>query len=254
MTDFVPLGSAAVAAAFTVALARQYASRRRFYQLIWTVSMSLFALGAFLEFVMSSVAVTGPLFDLYYLSIGPPVGLLGSGVVFLLRPRLGKYVLYAIAGLSALLLASVIVWPADISGLVTGAPGTPKTYQQWFESSVAYGISYAVSAFAEVPRDITQVLNFLGALLVIGGGVLSFGLDRKRYYALLIAAGALMNAIGGIMLGVFGIPEAFLYFEFVGIVTFYAGFVLSSRFVLRTALRPSPTGMTSPGITHSKDQ
>lgn len=235
MSDLVPLGSAIVAAVFTVSLARQYSRRRKFHQLVWTVSMALFSLGALLEFVMSSAAVTGPLFDLYYVSIGPQVGLLGAGVVYLLRPRFGKYVLYFVLALSAALLGSVLVWPVDISGLVTGVPGPAMTYQQWFQSSVVYGIYYAVSAFAEMPRDVTQVLNTLGTILVVGGGIFSFVLDRKRHYALLIALGALMNAIGGIMLGILGYPDVFLYFEFIGIVVFYVGFVMSSRFVFRAA-------------------
>ena len=109
MVELIPLGSAVVAGIFTVTLARQYASRKRLYQLIWTVAMVLFSLGAFLEFVMSAVTVTGPLFDLYYVSIGPETGLLGAGVVYLLRPRFGKYVLYAVIALSAALVASVFV-------------------------------------------------------------------------------------------------------------------------------------------------
>ena len=243
MSDFVPLGSAVVASAFALTLARQYAARRRLHQLIWTVSMSLFAVGAFLEFVMSSVGVSGPLFDLFYLSIGPQVGLLGSGVVYLMKPRVGRYVLYAVLALSASLLVSVVIWPVDLSGVVGGTTLPAKTYQQWFQTSVAYGISYAVAAFAEVPRYITQALNSVGALLVIGGGAFSFALDRRRRYALVIAVGALMNAAGGIMLGVYGIPEAFLYFEFTGIVVFYLGFVMSSRFVSRLMppANPSPS-------------
>lgn len=195
--------------------------------------MSLFALGAFLEFVMSFAVVTGPLFDLYYISIGPETGLLGAGVVYLLRRRLGEYVLYVTYALSATLIFSVIIWPVDISGLVLGAPGPAMTYQQWFDSSAVYGIYFAVSAFAAVPRDLTMILNSLGAVLVVGGGLFSFAVDRHRYYALLIAAGALMNAIGGILLGVLGIPDVFFYFEFLGIVLLFLGFLMSSRFVYR---------------------
>jgi hypothetical protein len=249
LSDFVPLASAAVATIFTVTLARQYSRRRKLHQLIWTVAMALFALGAFLEFVMSSVNVTGQLFDLYYISIGPEVGLLGAGVVYLLRPRFGRYILYAVLVLSVALLASVFIWPVDISGVVTGVPGPVMTYQQWFQSSVVDGISYAVAAFAEVPRDITQILNGLGAILVIGGGVLSFAMDRKRYYALLIALGALMNAVGGIMLGVFGDPDVFLYSEFLGIVFFYIGFVMSSRFVFRATPAPNAPAVGVPIIS-----
>lgn len=124
-----------VAGVFAITLARQYLSRRKLHQLIWTVSMSLFALGAFLEFVMSFAVVTGPLFDLYYVSIGPETGLLGAGVVYLMRRRLGEYVLYVVGVLSACLIVSVLIWPVNISGLVLGAPGPAMTYQQWFQTS-----------------------------------------------------------------------------------------------------------------------
>lgn len=207
----------------------------------------LFALGAFLEFVMSTVTVTGPLFDLYYVSIGPETGLLGAGVVYLLRPRLGKYVLYAVIALSAALLISVAVWPVGLSGVVTGVPGPALTYEQWFQSSVVYGIAFAVGAFAAVPREITMVLNVAGAILLVGGGLFSFAVDRKRYYALLIAAGALMNAVGGILLGILGIPGVFFYFEFLGIVLFFLGFLMSSRFVFRREAAKASQVPASPG-------
>lgn len=248
MAEFISLGSALTATAFATALASQYLPKRRFYQLIWTVSMSLFALGAFLEFLMSSVVVTGPLFDFYYLIIGPQVGLLGAGVVYLLRPRLGKYVLYVVVALSASLIISVLLSPINISGLVTGILGPAMTYQQWFQVSVVYGIYFAVAAVGVVSRDLTMVLNYLGAVLVVGGGILSFVVDRRRYYALLIAAGALMNAVGGILLGILGDPDVFLYFEFFGVVLFFSGFLLSSRFVAKSAGASPATIATLPGI------
>ena len=251
MVEIIPLGSAIVAGIFTVTLARQYSSRKRFYQLIWTVGMALFAAGAFLEFVMSLVTVTGPLFDLYYLLIGPETGLLGAGVVYLLRPRLGKYVLYATVALSVALVLSVFAWPVDLSGLVTFMPPPLETYQQWFQTSVVYGIGFAVGAFATMPRDITMVLNVAGAILVVGGGFLSFVVDRRRYYALLIAAGALMNAVGGILLGILNMPGVFFYFEFFGIVLFFIGFIMSSRFVIKSLPVAS---FAAPSLTRSKSE
>lgn len=244
MVELVPLGSAIVAGVFAVTLARQYRSRRRLHQLIWTVSMILFSLATFLEFVMSVVTVTGPLFDLYYLLIGPETGLLGAGVVYLMRPRLGKYVLYAVIALSACLVVSVAVWPVDLSGLVAGL-SPPATYQQEFQSSVVNAISYAVSAFAAVPRGITMVLSIAGAILVVGGGVLSFVLDRRRTYALVIAFGALMDAVGGILLGMLGDPEVFFYFEFLGIVFLFLGFLMSSRGAFKTS--PVQGGQSAAG-------
>jgi vacuolar-type H+-ATPase subunit I/STV1 len=195
--------------------------------------MSLFALGAFLEFVMSLVTVTGPLFDLYYVLIGPQVGLLGAGVVYLLKPRLGKVVLYMVAALSVCLVLAVLAWPVDLTGLVTSTSGPEITIQQSFRSSVVDGISYAVAAFGQVPRGFTMILDTVGAILVVGGGILSFIIDRSRLYALIIAVGALMNAIGGILLGIVGYPDVFFYFEFLGIVLLFLGFLMSTNFVVR---------------------
>jgi hypothetical protein len=244
LVDIIPLGSSLVAAVFAATLARQYLGRRRPYQLIWTLSMVLFSVGAFLEFVMSFVTVSGPLFDFYYVLVGPETGLLGAGVIYLLRPRIGKYIVYGVAALSACLVASVFVWPVDLTGSVLGQPGPVMTFQQWFQSSVVDGIYFSVGAFAAVPRDFTQVLNYVGSIMVIGGGLLSFVLDRRRVYALLIVAGALMNAVGGILLAFYNYPDIFLYCEFTGIVLLYLGFYASTKFISRT----SKTGKVEEGL------
>ena len=191
--------------------------------------MVLFCLGAFVEFIMSLTTVTGPLFDLYYVLIGPEVGLLGAGVLYLVRPRVGRFLLSSVAVLSAVLLVAVLVWPVNLSGLATTFPAT--TYQQEFQSSVVNGISDAVSTFNQVPRGITMILNSIGAILVIGGGIYSWIVDRRRRYALIITLGALMNAAGGILLGILNYPDVFFYFEFLGILLLFLGFVQSNRFV-----------------------
>jgi hypothetical protein len=102
-----------------------------------------------------------------------------------------------------------------------------------------------------MPRDITMVLNVAGAILVVGGGFLSFVVDRRRYYALLIAAGALMNAVGGILLGILNMPGVFFYFEFFGIVLFFIGFIMSSRFVIKSLPVAS---FAAPSLTRSKSE
>ena len=143
------------------------------------------------------------------------------------------FLVVAAAALSACLVVSVAIWPVNLSGLVAGL-SPPATYQQEFQSSVPNAISYAVSAFAAVPRGITMVLSVAGAILVVGGGILSFVLDRRRTYALVIALGALMDAVGGILLGIFGDPEVFFSFEFLGILFLFLGFLMSSRGAFRT--------------------
>jgi hypothetical protein len=75
----------------------------------------------------------------------------------------------------------------------------------------------------------------------VGGGILSYVVDRRRRYALVIALGALMNAIGGILLAFLNYPDLFLYFEFLGIVLLFLGFLMSSTFVSRSAAEVAET-------------
>lgn len=183
--------------------------------------MALFTLGAFLEFVMNP-GVLGPsesLVKLYYLTVGPQVSLLGTGVLLLISPRWGRRVLSVIVTFSALLLVLGSVAQIDISYAL-----------QSFQSSVVFGIRDVAHAFPGPVRLLTVGLNIYGAITLIGGSFLSFALDRRRTFTLLIAAGGLLNAVGGTLLGIFGDPNIFLEFEFLGAVALFAGFLMSYRF------------------------
>jgi hypothetical protein len=79
--------------------------------------MALFTLGVFLEFLMNP-GILGPsesLVKLYYLTVGPQVSLLGTGVVLLVSPRWGRRLLSVVAGLSVLLVILGTFSPIDIS-------------------------------------------------------------------------------------------------------------------------------------------
>ncbi len=237
MITYIPLATTVVATVFTFTIAKQYRSRHRLYQLIWVAAMALYALGAFMEFTMSYAGVSASLFKVYYLSVGPQVGLLGSGVIYLLSPRLGGYALAVVALLSIALVAIGSVASIDLSGAQSA-------------TSVMAGISIALNAFPADARALTMALNSLGAVLLLGGALFSFAVNRKRVYALVLFAGGMMNTIGGILLGVMNNSDGFLEFEFAGVVLLFLGFLMSYRFVkrvehpttLENATEPSPRG------------
>jgi len=184
--------------------------------------MTLFTLGAALEFLMNP-GILGPseqLMKLYYLSVGPQVSLLGTGVLLLISQRWGRPALYIIVVISALLLILGIVSHVDISQAIKS-----------FQTSVVFGIDAASHSFPESVRCLTVGLNIYGALTLIGGSLYSFIRDRRRTFALMIAAGGLLNAIGGTLLGIFGNPDIFLEFELFGAIALFAGFIMSYRFV-----------------------
>ena len=222
MITYIPLATTVVATVFTFMIAKQYRSRHRLYQLIWVAAMALYALGAFMEFAMSYAGVSTFLFKVYYLSVGPQVGLVGSGVIYLLSPRLGRYALGVVAVLSIALVVIGSVANIDLSG-AQAASSTP----------VMSGISTGLNAFPADAGALTTTLNSLGAILFLGGALFSFAVNRKRVYALVLFAGGLMNTIGGILLGLLNNSDAFLEFEFAGVVLLFLGFLMSYRFVKR---------------------
>jgi hypothetical protein len=222
LVTYIPLLTTLISAAFTGLLWNQFRERRKLHQLVWAVAMALFTLGAALEFLMNP-GILGPsesLIKLYYLTVGPQVSLLGTGVLLLISQRWGRPVLYVVVVISVLLLILGIVSPLDISQVIAS-----------FQTSVVFGIDAATQSFPESVRSITVGLNIYGAITLIGGSLYSFIRDRRRIFALMIVAGGLLNAIGGTLLGIFGNPDIFLEFELLGAMALFAGFIMSYRFV-----------------------
>ncbi len=186
----LPGVAAAASAAFAVAVLRQYAARRRPYQLAWGIALSMFTVAS-LALMAGVVAGWSPVsFKLYYL-FGAVLNVpwLALGTVELLA---GMAVRRAyLAALAAFTLVSVVlvalarVTAADLAGrlLPEGKEFLPV----------------AVRALAVVG-------NTVGTLVVVGGAVAS-GLAmrsrrdlRPRFEGtLLIALGVLLAASGGVL-------------------------------------------------------
>ena len=190
------------------------------HQLVWAVAMVLFTLGALLEFLMNP-GVVGPnlvTIKMYYLTVGPQVSLLGTGVVLLMSPKWGRRALAVVVALSAILIALGIIATVDVTQIAGS-----------FQSYVVFGIVALDQSFPPSVRIVTEALNTYGAIVLIGGSLVSFLLDRRRTYALLIVLGGLLNAVGGILLGIFSNPDLFLEFELLGAISLFAGFFMSYR-------------------------
>lgn len=156
---------------------------------------------------------------LYYLTVAPQVSLLGTGVLLLLSPKWGRRILPGIVALNVALIVVGTLAEIELSGAMES-----------FQSSVVFGIRDAARSFPRPVRVLTIGLNIYGAITLIGGALLSFILNRRRTYALLIAAGGLLNAVGGTLLGILGDPNLFLEFELLGAAALFAGFLMSYRY------------------------
>ena len=186
----LPGVAAAASAAFAVAVLRQYAARRRPYQLAWGIALSMFTVAS-LALTVGVVAGWTPVsFKLYYL-FGAVLNVpwLALGTVELLAGTAARRAY--LAALTAFTLVSVVlvalarVTAADLAGrlLPEGKEFLPV----------------AVRALAVVG-------NTVGTLVVVGGAVAS-GLAmrsrrdlRPRFEGtLLIALGVLLAASGGVL-------------------------------------------------------
>jgi hypothetical protein len=186
----LPGVAAAASAAFAVAVLRQYAARRRPYQLAWGIALSMFTVAS-LALMAGVVAGWSPVsFKLYYLFgavLNVPWLALGT-VELLAGPAARRAYLAALAAftlVSVVLVALARVTAADLAGrlLPEGKEFLPV----------------AVRALAVVG-------NTVGTLVVVGGAVAS-GLAmrsrrdlRPRFEGtLLIALGVLLAASGGVL-------------------------------------------------------
>ena len=186
----LPGVAAAASAAFAVAVLRQYAARRRPYQLAWGIALSMFTVAS-LALTVGVVAGWTPVsFKLYYL-FGAVLNVpwLALGTVELLaglavrRAYLAAMAVFTLV--SVILVALARVTAADLAGrlLPEGKEFLPVAV-----------------------RVLAVVGNTVGTLVVVGGAVAS-GLAmrsrrdlRPRFEGtLLIALGVLLAASGGVL-------------------------------------------------------
>jgi hypothetical protein len=186
----LPGVAAAASAAFAVAVLRQYAARRRPYQLAWGIALSMFTVAS-LALTVGVVAGWTPVsFKLYYL-FGAVLNVpwLALGTVELLaglavrRAYLAALAVFTLV--SVILVALARVTAADLAGrlLPEGKEFLPVAV-----------------------RVLAVVGNSVGTLVVVGGAVAS-GLAmrsrrdlRPRFEGtLLIALGVLLAASGGVL-------------------------------------------------------
>jgi len=164
--NFLPLLTSIVAFAFTAALARQYIERRKFHQILWTLAMLFYSITALMEFLMNP-DVLGPsviAFKVYYILAAPLVGLLGSGVMYLLASeRKADIFLAFIALLSVVLLITGIMTPLDEAIIVEA-----------FDSPLGEAFHEAVDAYPMTVRRYAIITNIVAGLTLLLGALYSF--------------------------------------------------------------------------------
>ncbi len=205
----LPLLVGAIASAVSYDLLNAYLKKGHLHHLLWAAGMVLWAISAFAQMYALIFGWPILLYKLYYFSAISLAGFLGAGTLALVSSRKTIISLYAWFNVlaAAMLAISLAFAPVDLNvlkNLVVGGLALP--------SSV---------------RMLAPVINIPGGITFIGGALYSYMKWRKPY-TILIALGAAVPAIGGI-LARFAIPELLPYTDFLGIIFLSTGFYLSSK-------------------------
>ena len=226
MVNYIPLITTIVALTFTILLLWQFLNRRKIHQVIWTIAMALFAIAALMEFLANPdiSGASGTLIKIYYASAAPLVGLLGSGMLYLLVPRKIAHIYLGIVIMLALALL-VGVLSTHLSEV---------TISEAFQLSLPEGFRGAVRLFPFLTARLPSILlNITGGILLIGGALFSFITDMRKTYNIPLMMGGLFPSLGGFLLGIMDNADIFFEFELIGTIFLFLGFIMSMRYLPR---------------------
>jgi len=226
MTNYIPLVTTIVALTFTILLFWQLVNRRKIHQAIWTIAMALFAIAALMEY-LANPNILGPsatLIKIYYVSAAPLVGLLGSGVLYLLVRRKIAHIYLGIVIILTLVLL--------VGGTSTDL--SEEAITEAFQLNLPEAFREAIGLFPFVTARLPSILlNITGGILLIGGALFSFIIDMRKTYNIPLILGGLFPSLGGFLLGIMGNADIFFEFELAGTVFLFLGFVMSIKYLAR---------------------
>jgi hypothetical protein len=218
---YISILSTIVSLSFALAVFNRYRQRGGLHLLFWTIGLVLYGLGTLTEVVMLFTFNALALKIWYISGAMLTAAWLGQGSVNLLVRKRGVAktlnIILVIVSLAAILL--VLIAPVT-SAAASFSPGEPVS-SQYKDILVRNGIIIFL----------TIILNLYGTVTLVGGAIYSaFLFWRKKVMLnrmlgnILIAAGALMPAMGGSFLKA-GLPDWLYLSEFLGAIVMYIGFV-----------------------------
>jgi len=222
-----------VGALFVLAVFNQYLSRRKPYQLVWTLGLLLYTAGTFLWLLREAFGTSSAVFRLWYLTGAMLVpAYLGTGTVWLLAPRgfsRSVTIVLALASVVALVLALSVSMRSPLANLADVGALTAK--------DPVTGVSF----FPAYVVVLTILLNTYGTIALVGGALWSVWqawrqrvaaggptARRRAFSNSLVAVGAILPALGG-SLEATAIPQPHLWMLLIGLVVLFAGFVASAE-------------------------
>ena len=219
--SYLPFISTITTLIFTGAVFSRFLEKRRTYLLFWSIGLLFYGLGTISEVILS-FAFDKTILKLWYLSGAMlTAAWLGQGTVALLVRKRGVAPTLAAILLAVSLFSFELIRNVPITRAAAG-------YEIFQPISVQYKDILVRNAAIIV---LTIILNIYGTFSLVGGALYSAWIFwRKRVLAdrmygnILIAAGALMPALGGTFTNV-GLPDWLYTSELLGAILMYLGFL-----------------------------
>ena len=216
---YISILSTAVTFFFAVAVFERYRRRKGAHLLLWGIGLVFYGLGTLTEAIMLFTFHPLALKIWYLTGAMLTAAWLGQGTLHLLvRKR----------GVATTLLALLVVVSVIAVTLVLVAPVEPVAYNLNEPASAQY---QEILVRSGAITFLTIILNIYGTLALVGGAIYSaYIFWRKRVLAdrmignILIAAGAMMPAMGGTFIRA-GLADWLYLSEFLGAVIMYVGFL-----------------------------
>ncbi|GAC1412763.1 MAG: hypothetical protein NVSMB57_08250 [Actinomycetota bacterium] len=233
-----PIIAATVSVIFSIALMRQFVSRRRPAQLAWGVSLAMYAIaslavaagvgGGWDPTLYRAFWLFGALLNVPWLALGS-IALLGKRTLTILA--------LAVV-LAGSLFAFVIVLMAHMNAAALATrqiPTSGPVFCRPLDPGLARGAKVALSS-CDRAKALAQIYSIPSFLIVVGIAAIS---GRKRGDARLprrrvignwiIAAGVTINAVGGFALIGRGHGAPFSIVLALSVTTMFVGFLMASR-------------------------
>ena len=234
MNTWVPFASSAISFVFAVVILKRYMERKTAHLLLWGLGMIFYGIGGFCEGYYGAFGWNALVFRLWYLFGAILVAAwLGQGTIYLLAKRNwanGLMILLVIGSL----FGAYKVFDAELD---------PSPLSTGEETRVE------LTGVDVIPRNVrllTPFFNIYGTVTLIGGAIYSAWIFyRKRILLhrtvgnILIAAGAILPAMGGIF-SRFEIPGVLYILEFFGAILIFTGFKRATTIMAGEQDQPVP--------------
>jgi hypothetical protein len=219
--NYLSIVSTIITFVFAAAVFNRYSRRKGTHLLLWGIGLVFYGLGTLSEVILSFTFSELALKVWYLTGAMLTAAWLGQGTVYLLVRKRGVARTLTIILTAVSILAAVLIFAAPLNPAAAAYDPSLPASAQYKEIMTRSGLIILL----------TILLNIYGTLTLVGGAIYSAYLFwRKRVLFnrmvgnILIAAGALMPAMGGTFVQA-GLVDWLYLSELLGVILMYLGFM-----------------------------